>query len=96
MSSVYLNNVMDLSDLETRRKVKNSLNEDQLAWLNVILKKQTSDQTEEFKQYVGQFNERVCNRVQTPTLVRKSFILGRFDSYYYEDYDIARQILEHW
>ncbi|CAG8645649.1 2026_t:CDS:2 [Racocetra fulgida] len=96
MSSVYLNNILDLSDLETRRRVENSLNEDQHAWLNTILKKQTSDQTEAFKQYVGQFNERVCNRKQIPTLVRKSFILDRFDSYYYEDYDIAHQILEHW
>ncbi|CAG8619334.1 9296_t:CDS:10 [Dentiscutata erythropus] len=95
MSSVYLNNILDLSDLETRRRVENSLNEDQHAWLNTILKKQTSDQTEAFKQYVGQFNERVCNRKQIPTLVRKSFILDRFDSYYYEDYDIAHQILEH-
>ncbi|CAG8455004.1 8467_t:CDS:2 [Cetraspora pellucida] len=94
MSSVYLNNILDLSDLETRRRVENSLN-DQHAWLNTILKKQTSDQTEAFKQYVGQFNERVCNRKQIPTLVRKSFILDRFDSYYYEDYDIAHQILEH-
>ncbi|CAG8721426.1 8452_t:CDS:2, partial [Funneliformis caledonium] len=80
---------------KTRRKIENSLNEDQHAWLNTILKKQISDQTEEFKQYVEQFNERVCNRKQIPTLVRKSFILGRFDSYYYEDYDIAHQILEH-
>ncbi|KAF0441049.1 hypothetical protein F8M41_004023 [Gigaspora margarita] len=95
MSSVYLNNILDLSNLETRRRVENSLNEDQHAWLNTILKKQTSDQTEEFKQYVGQFNERVCNRKQIPTLVRKSFILDRFDSYYYENYDIAHQILEH-
>ncbi|CAB4385210.1 unnamed protein product [Rhizophagus irregularis] len=37
---------MDLSNLETHRKVENSLNEDQHAWLNTILKKQ-----------VGQFNE---------------------------------------
>lgn len=62
---------MDLSDLETRRKVENSLNEDQYACLNTILKKQ-----------VGQFNEHVYNRKQIPTLVLKSFILGRFDSYY--------------
>jgi hypothetical protein len=34
---------MDLTDLETRRKVENSLNEDQHAWLNTILKKQASD-----------------------------------------------------
>ncbi|RIB00444.1 hypothetical protein C2G38_2234299 [Gigaspora rosea] len=95
MSSVYLNNILDLSDLETRRRVENSLNEDQHAWLNTIFKKQTSDQTEEFKQYVGQFNECVCNRKQIPTLVRKFFILDRFDSYYYEDYNIAHQILEH-
>ncbi|PKY59162.1 hypothetical protein RhiirA4_481679 [Rhizophagus irregularis] len=96
MSSVYLAiRFFSFIGIETRRKVENSLNEDQHAWLNTILKKQASDQTEEFKQYVGQFNERVCNRKQIPTLVRKSFILGRFDSYYYEDYDIAHQILEH-
>ncbi|CAJ0844668.1 485_t:CDS:10 [Entrophospora sp. SA101] len=70
------------------------LNE-QLTWLNVILTKQVSNKTEEFKQYVGQFTERVCNRVQIPTLVRNSFVSGRFDSYYYEDYDIAHQVLEH-
>jgi hypothetical protein len=96
MSSIYLNNIIDISDVEVRQKIEKSLNEDQLAWFNKITKKRTSIQTNEFEKYVNQFNENVCNRVHIPTLVRKSFIPGRFDSYYYEDYDIAHQILEHW
>ncbi|CAJ0848870.1 8050_t:CDS:2, partial [Entrophospora sp. SA101] len=55
--------------------------------LNVILK--------EFKEYINQFNEKYCKRAWVPTLVRKSFIYGRFDPYYNEDYDIAQQIMTH-
>ncbi|CAG8707313.1 15893_t:CDS:2, partial [Acaulospora morrowiae] len=95
MTSIYLNNIMDLTDIKIRKKVEKSLNEDQLLWFNKILKKQISNQTDEFKKYLNQFTGAVCNRAQIPTLVRKSFVSGRFDSYYYEDYDIAHQILEH-
>ncbi len=96
MTSIYLNNIMDLTDIKIRKEVEKSLNEDQLLWFNEILKKQISSQTDEFKNYLNQFTGVVCNRAQIPTLVRKSFVSGRFDSYYYEDYDIAHQILEHW
>ncbi|CAG8798010.1 37086_t:CDS:2, partial [Gigaspora margarita] len=75
---------------------KNSLNEDQLAWFTKILEKKASSQTDEFREYLNQFSDNACNRVHILTLVRKSFVLGRFDSYYYENYDIAHQILEHW
>ncbi|CAG8727916.1 2126_t:CDS:2, partial [Acaulospora morrowiae] len=96
MKSIYLNNIICLSDMRIRRKIEKLLNEDQLAWFNNVLKKQTlRSQTDEFKKYLNQFNEDACNRTQIPTLVRNSFISGRFDSYYYEDYDIAHQLLEH-
>ncbi|UZO09320.1 uncharacterized protein OCT59_029552 [Rhizophagus irregularis] len=62
---------------------------------NKIFKKQILNQTDEFKKYLSQFTGDVCNKVQIPTLIRNSFVSGRFDSYYYKDYDIAHQILEH-
>ncbi|CAB4427758.1 unnamed protein product [Rhizophagus irregularis] len=96
MKSISLNSILDLSDMGIRRKIEKLLNEDQLAWVNKVLKKQTSrSRTDEFKKYLNQFNEDACNRAQIPTLVRKSFVSGRFDSYYYEDYDIVHQLLEH-
>ncbi|CAJ0876499.1 4817_t:CDS:2, partial [Entrophospora sp. SA101] len=68
----------------------------ELNWLNGVLRKQEwQDQTKEFKEYINQFNEKYCKRAWVPTLVRKSFIYGRFDPYYNEDYDIAQQIMTH-
>jgi len=47
--------VIDLSDLETHRKIEKSLNEDQLAWVNKILFKSI----DEFKKHLNHFNENV-------------------------------------
>lgn len=96
MTSIYLNNIMDMSDSKIHKKVEKSLNEYQLLQFNKIFKKQILNQTDEFKKYLSQFTGDVCNKVQIPTLIRNSFVSGRFDSYYYKDYDIAHQILEHW
>ncbi|CAG8490726.1 25378_t:CDS:2 [Gigaspora rosea] len=44
--------------------------------------KRSRKQTDEFKKYVYQFTEDVCDRTTIPYLVRKSFIT--FDSYRHE------------
>src|SRR2546423_1384038 len=96
LTSTTLNDIIDISDEETNKEIKACFNQDQICWLNNVLKSQVFNPTDEFKNYIGQFTEGACNRVQIPSLVRKSFINGRFDSYYYEDHDVAQQVLTHW
>lgn len=52
----------------------------------------------EFKKYVYQFTEDVCDRTTIPYLVRKSFItpIESFNSYRHEGHDIAQRILTHF
>ncbi|POG62125.1 hypothetical protein GLOIN_2v1485700 [Rhizophagus irregularis DAOM 181602=DAOM 197198] len=42
-----------------------------------------------------EFTDDVCDHVQIPTLVRKSFIVGRFDPFFHEGHDIAQDIMKH-
>ncbi|KAG9297851.1 hypothetical protein G9A89_006792 [Geosiphon pyriformis] len=95
LTSVSLNGIIDLSDDETYKQIKKSLNKDQMTWLEEFLRKKTFNQTPEFTQYINQFTEDACIRAEIPTIVRKSFILGRFDPFHYEAHDIAQQILTH-
>jgi hypothetical protein len=95
-SSVPLNNIIDLTDKETYEAIKSVLNDDQLEWLNGVLQKKIWDQDDEFKHYINQFTEDKCNRVHIPTLVRKTYISGRFDSSFHEAHDIAQHIMVHW
>ena len=44
MKSIYLNNIICLSDMGIRRKIEKLLNEDQLAWFNNVLKKELFSQ----------------------------------------------------
>jgi len=50
----------------------------------------------EFVQYIEQFTEDVCIQAEIPTIVRKSYVPGRFDPCYYEAHDIAQQTLTHF
>ena len=60
-----------------------------------MLEKETWDITPEFKDYCSQFTEDTCDRVHTPTLVRKSFVVGRFDPFLHKGHDIAKQLMTH-
>ena len=95
MTSVYLNGIIDLSDDETHKQIKKSLDKDQVTWLEEVLQKKTWNPTPEFTQYINQFTEDACTRAKVPTIVRKSYVPGRFDPSYYEAHDIAQQILTH-
>nr|CAG8491440.1 14317_t:CDS:10 [Entrophospora candida] len=76
--------------------IQSKFDKEELNWLNGVLRKQEwQNQTKEFKEYINQFNEKYCKRAWVPTLVRKSFIDGRFDPYYNEGYNIAQQIMTH-
>ncbi|CAG8614789.1 7829_t:CDS:2, partial [Diversispora eburnea] len=96
MASIYLNNIIDLSDDEIYKRVKKSLNKDQISWLEGVLQKKYWKPTPEFTEYINQFTEETCTRANIPTIVRKSCISGRFDSSYHEAHDIALHILTHF
>ncbi|CAG8592873.1 8610_t:CDS:2, partial [Acaulospora morrowiae] len=97
LSSTYLNGIIDFSDDETRKRIKKFLNKDQITWLEEKFRKKTWDPTSEYTQYINQFIEDVCDRVQIPILVRKSFVPeNTFNSYRHEAHDIAQQILTHF
>ncbi|CAG8508986.1 3831_t:CDS:10 [Ambispora leptoticha] len=68
MNSNFLNDIIDLTDASMKQCVRSSLNEGQRSFLNLILEKQTWDQTNEFKDFCSQFTEDNCDRVQVPTL----------------------------
>ncbi|CAG8630309.1 8090_t:CDS:2, partial [Diversispora eburnea] len=96
MASIYLNNIIDLSDDEIYKRIKKSLNKDQVSWLEGVLQKKSWKLTPEFTEYINQFTEEACTRANIPTIVRKSCISGRFDSSYHEAHDIAQHILTHF
>ncbi|CAG8585306.1 1288_t:CDS:2, partial [Acaulospora morrowiae] len=75
----------DLDDAIDEVEIRNKL-------LNILNWKPTS----EFTQYIEQFTEDVCIQSEIPTIVRKSFVSGRFEPYYHEAHDIAQQILTHF
>ncbi|CAG8632961.1 11230_t:CDS:2 [Paraglomus occultum] len=77
------------------RSILNKLNEGQ-QWFDQVLNKQTWASTSEFIDYCNQFTDHVCNRVQFPTLVRKSFVTGHFDPFVHEGHDIAQDIMKHF
>ena len=95
MTSVCLNGILDLSDEKVYKTVKKFLDIDQLNWLEKVIMKKNWKSTSEFIQYIEQFTEDACTRTEIPTIVRKSYIPGRFDPCYYEGHDIAQQILTH-
>lgn len=66
ISSISLNNIIDLSDDKVTERVNRSLDERQIEWLNKVLEQKSWKQTDEFKKYVNQFTEDVCNRVTIP------------------------------
>ncbi|CAG8483342.1 5346_t:CDS:2 [Ambispora leptoticha] len=96
LTSVSLNGIIDLSDDETHKQIKKSLNKDQISWLEGVLQKKIWKPTPEFTEYINQFTEETCTRTNIPTIVRKSCVTGRFDSFYHEAHDIAQHILTHF
>ncbi|CAG8519724.1 7592_t:CDS:2, partial [Diversispora eburnea] len=48
-----------------------------------------------FTQYINQFNEDMCNRNNISTIVQKSFCSWEIYPSYYEEHNIAQQILTH-
>ena len=95
MNSTFLNGIIDLTDPDMRRQIKSTLHEEQQSWLDQVLRKQAWKPTPKFKEYCDQFTDDACNRVQVPNLVRKSFVKGRFDSFFDEGHDIAQDIMKH-
>ncbi|CAG8783280.1 27258_t:CDS:2, partial [Dentiscutata erythropus] len=98
MSSNFLNGIIDVSDANFKTMIKselNKLNEGQ-QWFDKVLSKQTWILTPEFTNYRNQFTDDVCNRMQLPTLVRKSFVTERFDPFVHEGHDIAQDIMKHF
>ena len=70
------------------------LNEGQ-QWFDQVLNKKTWTPTSEFINYCNQFTDDMCNRIEFPTLVRKSFVIGRFDPFVHEGHDIVQDIMKH-
>ncbi|CAG8786885.1 4112_t:CDS:2, partial [Dentiscutata erythropus] len=95
MNSVCLNGILDLSNEEIYENVKKIFEINQLNWLEKVIEKKIWKPTLEFTQYVEQFTKNTCTRAEVPSLVRKSYILGRFDLCHHESHDIAQQILMH-
>ncbi|CAG8644607.1 11613_t:CDS:2, partial [Racocetra fulgida] len=95
MKSIFLNNILDLSDNETYKQIKKSLSKDQSSWLEEVLQKKTWKPTPEYTQYINQFTEEACTRNEIPTIARRSFVSLRFDPYFHEAHDIAQHILTH-
>ena len=97
MSSIPLNNIIDLSNDKVSERVYKSLDERQIEWLDKVLEQKSWIQTDEFKKYVNQFTDDVCDRVTIPCIVRKSFVIPieSFNSFHHEDHDIAQRILIH-
>ena len=95
MNSNFLNEIIDLTDTDVKKQLQSKLDQEQRSWLDRILEKQSWIPTSEFKDFCGQFTEDACDRVQIPTLVRKSFIVGRFDPFFHEGHDIAQDIMKH-
>ncbi|CAG8494326.1 5516_t:CDS:2 [Cetraspora pellucida] len=89
MNSIFLNNILDLSDDGIYDQIKKSLNKDQTSWLEGVLQKKSWKATSEFTQYINQFTEEACTLIVIPTIARRSFVSSRFDPYYYEAHDIA-------
>ena len=75
MDSNFLNGIIDITDSRVKESIRSKLNEGQQTWLNKLLEKETWDITPESKDYCSQFTEDTCDRVHTPTLVRKSFVV---------------------
>ncbi|CAG8568948.1 2276_t:CDS:10 [Ambispora gerdemannii] len=97
VSSISLNHIIDSSNNEVFKQVNDTLNESQIEWLNMVLRKKSWKQTDEFQQYISQFTEDMCDRVNIPILVRESFVSkGSFNSYRHKAHDIVQQILTHF
>ena len=96
ISSTYLNNIIELVNADMQKTIERALDEKQHSWFETALKKQVWEPTKEVRQYFSQFTEDTCNQINIPTLVRKSFISGRFDPYYHEGHDIVQQVFTHW
>ncbi|CAG8529961.1 16512_t:CDS:2 [Cetraspora pellucida] len=95
MTSVCLNQIIDFSDVEIKRLIEKYLNNEQQEWLYSVLMKKSWNPSDDYKQYIEQFREGVCNRAQVPMLVRKTFVEERFDPYFNEGHDIVQHIFTH-
>ena len=95
MNSNFMNRIVDLADVNTKKQIRSILEDEQRLWLEYELKKQVWTVTPEFEAYCGQFTEDTCNRRQVPDLVRKPFVTGRFDPFFHEGYDVAHDIMKH-
>lgn len=58
MTSISLNNIIDLSNDKIQKKVDESLTENQNEWINKFLQKEAWDQSNEFQQYISQFTKK--------------------------------------
>ncbi|RGB26627.1 hypothetical protein C1646_674631 [Rhizophagus diaphanus] len=72
MDSSFLNNIIDLTDNETKHGIQSTLNLDQKLYIDKVLEKHAWIPTLEFKNYCDQFTEDVCNRAKIPTLAPDS------------------------
>ncbi|RHZ76990.1 hypothetical protein Glove_186g105 [Diversispora epigaea] len=97
ISSIPINNIIDLSNNEVSKQVHKILDEVQIKWLGKVLQRKLWKQMGEFLQYINQFTEDLCDRINIPILVRESFVPKRtFNPYLHEAHDIAQQILTHF
>ncbi|CAJ0840970.1 17585_t:CDS:2, partial [Entrophospora sp. SA101] len=94
MDSIFLNGIIDMMIIEEQLQLK--LNQEQINLIKKILNKEIWSKTSEFEKYCNQFKEEECNRVMVPSLVRKSFVEGRFDSFLHEGHDIAQDLMKHF
>lgn len=96
VTSISINNIIDLSNNEVSKQVHNILDEVQIKWLDTVLQQKLWEPTSEFHQYISQFTEDLCDRINIPILVRESFVpKGTFNPYLHEAHDISQQILTH-
>jgi hypothetical protein len=97
MSSNFINGIIDVTNDNVKNLIQSKLSElnEGQKWFDRVLYKKTWTPTTEFNNYCSQFTDDVCNRIQFPTLVRESFVTGRFDSYAHEGHDIAQDVMKH-
>jgi hypothetical protein len=97
MNSNFLNGIIDVTVGNMNNSIQSKLSEfnEGRQWLDRVFSKKKWTSTTEFNNYCSQFTDDMCNRIHFPTLVRKSFITGRFDPFVHEGHDIAQDVMKH-
>ncbi|CAB4423614.1 unnamed protein product [Rhizophagus irregularis] len=98
MNSNFINGIIDLTNGNVKNLIRSKLGElnEGQQWFDRVLNKKKWTSTTEFNNYCSQFTDEVCNRIQFPTLVRKSFVTGRFDPFVHEGHDIVQDVMKHF